>query len=191
MQIVDIDDIKPDTHNLNKGTEDGANLIQSSLQDVGLGKPILLDEGYNIIAGNKTFAAAKARGTKKVKVIDTNGQSLVVVIRKDMDLDDKNDQRARMLAIYDNETSKRDFNLDVNEFDNLLQQGLDASDYFYEYELEEILSRINEPVEITMTLSLHLEKKLADKIKEVLLRNGNTMEQGLLKLLGIDSSPIK
>ena len=50
-QVVDIDSLRQDTHNFNRGTEEGQQLMERSFKELGAGRSILLDREGNIIAG--------------------------------------------------------------------------------------------------------------------------------------------
>ncbi|MBI2758782.1 MAG: hypothetical protein HYX49_08900 [Chloroflexi bacterium] len=95
--------LKQDSHNANKGTDRGRELLKHSLQELGAGRSILADKNGNIIAGNKTFEQASALGLK-MREIETNGDELVVVKRNDLDLYDGN--KARELAYADNRVAE-------------------------------------------------------------------------------------
>ena len=84
-EVVDIRDIIPDDHNFNKGTEKGREMIEKSFRELGAGRSILLDKNNRIIAGNKSQQAAIATGITKVRIIDTEGDEIVAVRRRDVD----------------------------------------------------------------------------------------------------------
>ena len=50
-QVVDIDSLRQDTHNFNRGTEEGQQLMERSFKELGAGRSILLDREGNIIKG--------------------------------------------------------------------------------------------------------------------------------------------
>lgn len=99
----------PDNKNFNKGTEYGDHLMDKSLREFGLGRSILIDKNDRIIAGNKTFEKAGEIGFDKVLVVETTGDTLVAVKRKDIDLDSA---KGRELALADNATSKANLQWD-------------------------------------------------------------------------------
>ena len=103
-QVVDIDSLRQDTHNFNRGTEEGQQLMERSFKELGAGRSILLDREGNIIAGNKSQQAAIAAGIKKVRVIETTGDELVAVKRTDIDIDSAEGRRmasVRHLSVPD------------------------------------------------------------------------------------------
>ena len=86
-KVIDIEELAQDTHNFNKGNEQGQELMERSFKEMGAGRSILIDRNGHIIAGNKSQKAAIAAGIKKVRVIETTGDELVAVKRTDVDID--------------------------------------------------------------------------------------------------------
>lgn len=141
IKTVSIDQLIPDDKNFNKGTEFGSHLMDESLRKFGLGRSILIDKNNRIIAGNKTAEKAGELGFDKVVVVETDGNTLVAVKRKDVDLDS---QKGRELALADNATGKANLAWDeeviaqcVEQFDfdpedwgvamREIEDGLDSS----------------------------------------------------------------
>ena len=112
-KIIDrsIDSLIPDDKNFNKGTEFGDHLMDDSLRKFGLGRSILLDKNDRIIAGNKTTEKAAELGFENVLIVETDGNTLVAVKRKDIDLDSA---KGRELALADNATSKANLCFDAD-----------------------------------------------------------------------------
>ena len=102
-KVINIEELRQDEHNFNKGTEEGRELMQRSLTELGAGRSILLDKDNRMIAGNHVLDAAVKKGIKKVILVDTEGEQLVAVRRKDIDLDSK---KGREMALADNAISK-------------------------------------------------------------------------------------
>ena len=100
---TNIESLVPDNKNFNKGTEYGDHLIDESLRRFGLGRSILIDKNNRIIAGNKTAEKAADIGFTDVVVVEVDGNQLVAVKRKDIDLDSA---KGRELALADNATGK-------------------------------------------------------------------------------------
>lgn len=101
-RITSINDLIPDERNMNAGTERGRHLLETSVQQLGLGRSVVADRKGRLIAGNKTHEVAGAAGIQKVVTVQTDGNTLVVVQRTDLDLEDQSDPRARQLAFADN-----------------------------------------------------------------------------------------
>ena len=76
-------------------------LIEKSLKECGAGRSIVVDKTGASIAGSGVLEQAEKLGIKK-KIIETDGNELVVVVRKDLSPDDP---RRKQLALADNATS--------------------------------------------------------------------------------------
>ena len=136
-QVVDIDSLRQDTHNFNRGTEEGQQLMERSFKELGAGRSILLDREGNIIAGNKSQEAARKAGIKRVRIVETTGDELVAVKRTDIDI---NSKEGREMALLDNLTTQvnlnwndvelenmaNQFNIDMNEWDMALPEIADT-----------------------------------------------------------------
>ena len=122
-----IENLTPDDHNFNKGSEYGNHLIEKSFREFGAGRSILIDRNNRIIAGNKSIEAASSIGMENVVIIETTGDEIVAVKRTDIDLDSK---KGRELALADNATNKANLDFDEEEISKLSEQfEFDASDW--------------------------------------------------------------
>lgn len=115
IEVVQLEDIKLDPNNANRGTPRGRKALKKSIKDLGPGRSVLLDKNNTAIAGNKTIEEAKRQGYKQVLVVRTTGDQLVAVQRTDLDLKDK---KAQELAISDNRTSEVDLSWDPDVLAN-------------------------------------------------------------------------
>ena len=106
---TNIESLVPDNKNFNKGTQFGDHLMDESLRRFGLGRSILIDKNNRIIAGNKTAEKAADIGFTDVVVVEVDGNQLVAVKRKDIDLDTS---KGRELALADNATGKANLSWD-------------------------------------------------------------------------------
>lgn len=107
--MSDINDLHFDDKNFNKHTEFGMSLLEKSLNQFGAGRSVLVDKDNNIIAGNGIVEAAQNAGITKTRVIETDGTELVVVKRKDVELDS---DQGREMAFADNATASADLEWD-------------------------------------------------------------------------------
>ena len=132
-EVVDIRDIIPDSHNFNAGTEKGREMIEKSFRELGAGRSILLDKNNRIIAGNKSQQAAIATGITKVRIVDTDGDEIVAVRRRDVDLDSK---VGRELAFADNATQQVSLAWDETELQAVQAdvEGFDIADFGFDIE---------------------------------------------------------
>lgn len=119
QETLDINALVPDDNNFNKGTKEGAALIDHSLNHFGAGRSILLDKDNRIIAGNKTAEAAIKNGFQRVRIIETQGDELIAVKRTDIDLDTK---KGREFALADNIVGNINFDLDYEKVNKAMNE---------------------------------------------------------------------
>ena len=119
---TNIESLVPDNKNFNKGTEYGDRLMDESLRRFGLGRSILIDKNNRIIAGNKTAEKAADIGFTDVVVVEVDGNQLVAVKRKDIDLDSA---KGRELDLADNATGKANLCFDTD----LIMQEAEKFDF--------------------------------------------------------------
>ena len=128
-KIIDIEDLTPDAHNFNQGTDEGRQLMQRSLTELGAGRSILVDRNGNVIAGNKTQEAAIKAGIRRVRVIETDGTELVAVKRTDIDIDSA---KGRELALVDNLATQVNLAWDEAELEAMDVEGFDPGQWGWE-----------------------------------------------------------
>src|SRR5258706_8088390 len=138
VRLIPIAQLVLDDKNANKGTKRGRELLEQSLRNYGAGRGILVDSKGHVIAGNKTVETARAVGMKNIAVIETDGETLVAVQRRDVEL---NSKKGRELAIADNRVAEvgLEWNPDV-----LPALKIDFNQFWNASELREILGE-NEP----------------------------------------------
>lgn len=100
---ADITDLKFDDKNFNTGSEFGNRLMDNSFTKFKAGRGALVDKHNNIIAGNKSIEKFGELGGKKVIIVETTGDEIVVTKRTDIDL---NTPQGREMALADNATAK-------------------------------------------------------------------------------------
>lgn len=93
--------LRVDPHNYRLHPDRNKELIARSLTECGAGRSIVVDNTGASIAGSGVLEQAEKLGIKK-RVVETEGDELVVVVRKDMSPDDP---RRKLLALADNATS--------------------------------------------------------------------------------------
>lgn len=133
-------DLKAHVRNANKGTLRGATQIEASIRRLGFGRSIVVDRNDVTIAGNHVLEEAQKRNAP-IRVVETDGKELVVVKRKDLDLESDSDKRAVELAVADNRTSQVGLDWDVDTLREEMAGGLDISEYFRADELVEEMER--------------------------------------------------
>tara|TARA_R100000306_G_C4361417_1_gene135463 strand:- start:528 stop:1061 length:534 start_codon:yes stop_codon:yes gene_type:complete len=138
--INDISDITPDTKNANKGTQRGRGLLEASMRQYGAGRSIVVDKGGHVIGGNKTVDVA-AQLDLPVRVVETDGNELVVVQRTDLDIDSS---EGRGLAIADNRTGEIGLEWDTEKLLDLSASGIvDLDEFWKPDELELLIGDIS------------------------------------------------
>ena len=133
QEEINIEDLKQDSRNFNKGSEQGQELMERSFKEMGAGRSILIDRNGNIIAGNKSQKAAIAAGIKKVRIIETTGDELVAVKRTDVDIDSA---EGRKMAYLDNLTTHVNLTWDQTELQAVQAdvEGFDIADFGFDIE---------------------------------------------------------
>lgn len=111
-----VEDLKFDKRNFRRHSEKNRDLIKKSINEVGFGRSVVIDNENEIICGNGVVSQI-AKSTP-IKVIETDGSELVVVKRTDLKTDDA---KRKQLAVMDNSTS------DSSDFDfTLLQEDFSS-----------------------------------------------------------------
>ena len=132
---TNIESLVPDNKNFNKGTQFGDHLMDESLRRFGLGRSILIDKNNRIIAGNKTAEKAADIGFTDVVVVEVDGNQLVAVKRKDIDLDSA---KGRELALADNATGKANLAWDESLIEEVSQQwGFEPQEWGVDVSVQE------------------------------------------------------
>jgi DNA modification methylase len=131
-----ISDLALDIQNANRGTPRGRGLLADSLRQYGAGRSILADRLGRVIAGYKTVEEARALGIP-ITVVPTDGRTLIVVQRTDLDLN--GDPRARALAIADNRIAELDLDWDPALLEQLRADGLRMDSWWTETEWQTLL----------------------------------------------------
>ena len=132
---TNIESLVPDNKNFNKGTEYGDRLMDESLRKFGLARSIVIDKNNRIIAGNKTAEKAADIGFTDVLVVEVDGNQLVAVKRKDIDLDSA---KGRELALADNAASKANLAWDESMIEEVSQQwGFEPQDWGVDVSMQE------------------------------------------------------
>jgi len=115
-----ITDYHFDNKNINKGSEYGNYLLHKSIGETGLGRSVVVDKNNVLIAGNKTAEAAAQLGLTDVIEVETQGDQLVVVKRKDLDINTTTGLRHKIL---DNTVSKHNYREDAEMVASLVEDA--------------------------------------------------------------------
>lgn len=188
---ISITDLKQDSRNANKGNEAGANKLKSSISKLGIGRGILVDKDNNIIAGNHVVQEAIAQGYDSVIVVPTDGKTLVVTQRTDVELDSK---KGRELAIADNLTAKVgiDFEMDVIEslsldfdIDVEFLPSIDFAMPDEDVDLDKFFEEDNTIRDVKQKIVLEYTAEDYEAVIEAFGSHSGSKEQIVFKLLGL------
>lgn len=143
--IKAVGDLKPDAGNLNGGNKRGHEAIRTSLEEVGFGRSLVADRNGVIMAGNKTSENLTdlLKGNPP-RVVQTNGDEVVIHQRMDLDLSDSGDTKPRLLAIADNRTNEISLTWRPEMLENCkdLHEKLADMDLFSSEEMQSQLSKL-------------------------------------------------
>jgi hypothetical protein len=131
-----IKDLKPDPKQARLHGPRNVGMIADSLQEVGTGRSIVIDEGGVILAGNATTEAAAQVGITKLRIIDTDGDEIIALRRSNL----TPEQKVR-LALFDNRTAEVAEGWDADVLRGFHEEGVDLSNLFSNDELTAILDR--------------------------------------------------
>lgn len=134
---MQIKDLKQDKRNYRKHNDKNLKLIKKSVEEVGLGRSIVIDAENEIVCGNGLVSQLDK--DTPVKLIETDGSELVVVKRTDLRT---SDEKRKRLAVMDNsssDTSEFDLSLLQDDFEipELQDMGIDIPDIEVEKEVIE------------------------------------------------------
>ena len=168
-------DYKPLEKNPNKGTQRGAGILDQSVRELGAGRSLLVDKNGVVLAGNHAQEAFINAGIDNVIEVETDGNSVVVVKRTDLDAEST---AGKKMAIMDNRTSEQGLAWDAVVLEELMQEI--AED---EGELDQALEKLAQDagVEIEKELQEATEPEI-DKAEELRVKWG--VELGQLWQLG-------
>lgn len=142
-----VEDLKFDKRNYRKHDDKNRELIKKSINEVGFGRSIVIDNENEIVCGNGVVSQI-AKSTP-IKVIETNGSELIVVKRTDLNT---NDEKRKQLAIMDNSAS------DTSSFDMALLKE--------DFELETLKNFGVPVVEINEDEISNFFQDVEEKVKE-------------------------
>ena len=193
IKETEIGNLVQDNLNFNRGTEYGERLMDNSLRKFGLGRSVLVDKNNRIIAGNKTVEKAVELGFEKAIVVETSGEQLVVVKRKDIDLDS---EMGREMALADNATSaanlewdaetiqqaQAEFGLDIDSWGVNISETDDAEQE-QEKAAEEDDYELNDDVKTSIKEGDMFEFRKGD-ICHRLICGDSTKQETMTKLMG-------
>lgn len=129
IKSLRISDLVIDDRNTNKGTDLGKDLLRTSVSRFGAGRGVLVDRNLKLIAGNHSVIELERQGIENILVVPTDGKTLVVTQRVDIDKDSK---EGHELAIADNRVSQANICFDTDVIQELdAEFSLDLVDFAF------------------------------------------------------------
>lgn len=114
-------------------------MITTALEEVGAARSLVIDEHNVILAGNGVRQAAERVGLTKVRIVETDGDTLIAVRRSGL-----TDDQKRRLALYDNRAGEL-AEWDVDTLIALQAEGLNLGELWTADELCDLLAQESAP----------------------------------------------
>lgn len=130
---MDISQLTSDPDNAREHTDRNIEIIEKAIAKVGPARSILIDEDGVILAGNATREAAMRAGIKNVRIVKTDGRTLVVVRVSGLSDEDK-----KYLALADNRAPELG-GWKAAQVHALYEQGLPLSDMWSGHEFVDLV----------------------------------------------------
>ena len=116
---IKLSNITPDDKNNNKHTSYGMDLLEKSVNKVGIIESITISNDDKIISGNARHEVIGKHFEKEALVIETDGTQPIIIKRTDIESDTKQFYEASILA---NTTSKKNIDFDMEVIDTLVEE---------------------------------------------------------------------
>ena len=123
---IKLSSITPDDKNNNKHTAYGMDLLEKSVNKVGIIESITVSNDDKIISGNARHEVIGKHFEKEALVIETDGTQPIVIKRTDIESNTKEFYEASILA---NTTSKKNIDFDIEVIESLgVEYDIDVVD---------------------------------------------------------------
>lgn len=185
-KVFKISDVTPDVNNFNLHTPYGMQLLEKSLDEVGIIESITVSAEGEIISGNARHEIIGRKFDKQPIVVETSGDTPIIIKRTDIHSNTAQFTKAALLA---NTTATKNINLDLDKIEEIAVEefglaveefGVDLIDGFGTKNKE-----INtEEIDSHMTIVLKYTESEFFVVKEQLYKVALTPEAAVWKLLG-------
>ena len=187
---IKLSSITPDDKNNNKHTAYGMDLLEKSVNKVGIIESITVSNDDKIISGNARHEVIGKNFTKEALVIETDGTQPIVIKRTDIESNTKEFYEASILA---NTTAKKNIDFDMEVIDTLVEEfdidvvdlGVDIVDYGNTDYSDKNKEIDTDDFEDEMVLKLKFNEDDYTRVRDGLLKIASTPEQAVFKLLGL------
>ena len=123
---IKLSSITPDDKNNNKHTAYGMDLLEKSVNKVGIIESITVSNDDKIISGNARHEVIGKNFTKEALVIETDGTQPIIIKRTDIESNTKQFYEASILA---NTTAKKNIDFDIEVIESLgVEYDIDVVD---------------------------------------------------------------
>ena len=145
VQAGSIDQLQFDPDNANRGTESGDYVLTKSIQRAGIGRGVVCDRNLTLLAGNKTTEkAGELDVVDDVVYVRATGNTLVVTVREDLDLNAPKDsseyQKARELSVADNWASVKNTDLMAGALQRYRDSQVQVGEYISQQDWDRLIS---------------------------------------------------
>lgn len=127
MPIYKLKDLKQDPNNFNKHTEAGMNLLEKSVEQVGVLESITVSNDNQIISGNARHEVISRKMAKEPITIETDGTTPIIIKRTDIESGTEAFTKAAILA---NTVSMKNIDLDLDKIETYAvhEMGIDVEE---------------------------------------------------------------
>lgn len=136
--------LKKDPYNIITHDKRNLDAISDSIEEVGLGRSIVIDEDGTILAGNGTYEIAQ-KNNAKVLIVDVDDPNTLVAVRRN----DLTDTQKRRLSLWDNRAS------DLHKYDKQAVARLNEA-----HPEQQLLSGVFSEREQEKMLRLHADAQM-------------------------------
>ena len=159
-------DIKPSQRNTNKHTKDGMDLLENSINKVGVIESISVASDGTIISGHARFEHFEKQGKKPIEIHLKENEYPVIVT--DIENNSKEYFEAQILA---NTTANKNFDLDIEMIEVIAEE--------FDIDIEEIGVEVEE-------VASNTDYSILDDEDEDLTRQTESMTAGVKKAIQIE-----
>jgi len=181
---IKISDLIPDSKNHNKHTKIGMDLLEKSVNKVGVIESITVSNDNEIISGNARHEVIGRLYNTEPIIIETDGTRPIILKRTDIESNTKQFYEASILA---NTTSKKNIDIDFEQIEILENEyGLDAIELGVDE--EKSYSDKNKEINIDemgneMVIKLKYTEDEYNQVKAAFSKLAQTPEQAVWQLL--------
>ena len=191
---VKLSSLIPDDKNNNKHTAYGMDLLEKSVNKVGIIESITVSNDDKIISGNARHEVIGKNFDKEAIVIETDGTQPIIIKRTDIESDTKQFYEASILA---NTTAKKNIDFDMEVIENLgVEYDIDIEEIgvevvqndYNDTDYSDKNKEINtDDYDDKMLIKLQYVEEEYHLVKDALLKIASTPEQAVYKLLGLNN----